>query len=202
MRNFPSKHQLIYNHNSESTSFLVSDYPYGFRLRCKIRYWIESTKHGDRFCSQTTNPRANGEVWNKPKKSTYYKMIFMFINSENHVDWSAINYNGETGETNEEFKQIVDFFVNVYGLENLSKPAEVTLRMSYYFHLQISYSYRKSKYLPETLPAFEQWTKDTLKHVAHCEFAEIANHPAAPAQDNKEDKEYYTLSAPVSIMEM
>jgi len=37
---------------------LVEDYPYGFRLRCKIRFWLEyAPKRGFRFVSQTTNPK-------------------------------------------------------------------------------------------------------------------------------------------------
>jgi hypothetical protein len=53
-------------HLSPETAYLVSDYPYGFRLRCKIRYWLEHhPKRGTRFVSQTTNPNAAGEVWNR-----------------------------------------------------------------------------------------------------------------------------------------
>lgn len=60
-------------HVSPETAFVINDYPFGFTLRCKMRHWIETTKNGQRFVSQTTNPRKQGEVWNKPKKSTYDK---------------------------------------------------------------------------------------------------------------------------------
>lgn len=47
-------------HVDEASAYVVNDYPYGFRLRCKIRYWLEhSLKKGTRFCSQTTNPKVN-----------------------------------------------------------------------------------------------------------------------------------------------
>ncbi len=63
----------LLGHTSEETAYLVNDYPYGFRLRCQIRYWMEyDKKRGFRFCSQTTNPKREGTHWNKPKKSTYY----------------------------------------------------------------------------------------------------------------------------------
>ena len=59
----------LYGHDSMATAYLVDDYPYGFRLRCKIRYWVEYVpKKGYRMVSQTTNPKiADREVWNKPK---------------------------------------------------------------------------------------------------------------------------------------
>ena len=60
-------------HISPETAYVVEDYPYGFGLRCKIRYWIEVTKHGARCVSQTSNPKKPGLVWNKPKAGTYYR---------------------------------------------------------------------------------------------------------------------------------
>jgi hypothetical protein len=33
--------QILKGHISQETAYLVDDYPYGFRLRCKIRYWLE-----------------------------------------------------------------------------------------------------------------------------------------------------------------
>lgn len=78
-----------FGHTSEDTALLVDDYPYGYTLRTQIRYWIETTKRGDRFCSQTLNPK-NGR-WNTPKKSTYVDVAVLFIDDETgHVKWSGI----------------------------------------------------------------------------------------------------------------
>ncbi len=93
----PSPHcqpmKLLFNHTSPETAYVVNDYPYGCRLRCKIRYWLEYSKSkGIRFCSQTTNPKVNGEVWNKPKKSNY--SIWggaMYLDDNNHVEWSGFH---------------------------------------------------------------------------------------------------------------
>ena len=64
--------ELLHNHVSPETAYVVSDYPYGFTLRCQIRYWLEhSPRHGFRLMSQTSNPKKPGLVWNKPKGSTY-----------------------------------------------------------------------------------------------------------------------------------
>ncbi len=69
--------QTLSGHATPETAYLVEDYPYGFRLRCQIRFWLEFKKgHGFRLVSQTSNPKTEaarglpaGTVWNKPKAS-------------------------------------------------------------------------------------------------------------------------------------
>jgi hypothetical protein len=83
--------KILSGHISADTAYIVDDYPYGFRLRCKIRYWLEyKAGKGFRFWSQTTNPKRDGEVWNKPKASTF--CMFggaMYINGDGHVSWTG-----------------------------------------------------------------------------------------------------------------
>lgn len=83
--------QILSGHISPETAYVVDDYPYGFTLRCKIRYWLEYTpKRGFRFVSQTTNPKR-GDVWNKPKASTYCRFGgCMFLDDNDHVQWSGL----------------------------------------------------------------------------------------------------------------
>lgn len=78
-------------HTSPETAYIVDDYPYGYTLRCKIRYWIETTKYGQRVCSQTTNPKVPSEKWNKPKKSTYSDLRVMYLDDKNHVQNDGIS---------------------------------------------------------------------------------------------------------------
>ena len=67
--NLKELYELITDrHDSEENAIVVDNYPYGFK-RTKIRYWIETTKQGDRFVSQTLNPKT--QEWNNPKKSVY-----------------------------------------------------------------------------------------------------------------------------------
>jgi hypothetical protein len=97
--------QILKGHISPETAFVVDDYPYGFRLRCKIRYWLEyKAGKGVRFVSQTTNPKRPGEVWNKPKASTYCRFGgAMYLNDEGHVHWAGLSeYSG--GEEARKFK--------------------------------------------------------------------------------------------------
>lgn len=92
--------KLLSGHTSPETSFLVDDYPYGFRLRCKIRYWLEHhPKRGTRFVSQTTNPKRPGTVWNKPKASTYADVAgAMYFDEAGHVAWDSLNYYPDAAE--------------------------------------------------------------------------------------------------------
>ena len=85
--------QLLIGHTSEDTAYLVEDYPYGFRLRCSIRYWIEyKPNKGFRFVSQTTNPKKPYLVWNKPKASTYSRFGgAMYLDEQHHVQWRGLS---------------------------------------------------------------------------------------------------------------
>ena len=91
---------ILKGHTSPETAYLVNDYPYGFRLRCKIRYWLEY-KHGKgfRLVSQTSNPKR-GDAWNKPKASTYARFGgCMYLNEEGHVTWSGLTEYSDTAES-------------------------------------------------------------------------------------------------------
>lgn len=84
---------ILKGHVSPETAYVVDDYPFGFRLRCKIRYWLEFRPlYGFRFMSQTTNPKK-GDVWNKPKASTYSRFgACMLLNVDNgHVEWRGLS---------------------------------------------------------------------------------------------------------------
>ena len=84
--------KILSGHVSAETAYVVDDYPYGFRLRCKMRYWLEVTpKRGTRLVSQSSNPKAAGLVWNKPKASTYARFGgCMYLDENNHVQWSGL----------------------------------------------------------------------------------------------------------------
>ncbi|MEW9530651.1 hypothetical protein [Microbispora sp. NPDC049125] len=86
---------LLKGHISEETAYVVDDYPFGFRLRCKIRYWVETAAKGQqRVVSQTTNPKRPGEVWNKPKPGIYATMAFLYLAPNGHVQWAYISKYG------------------------------------------------------------------------------------------------------------
>ena len=76
-------HRYLTEHTTPETAYVVEDYPYGFRLRTKIRYWIETTKHGMRLVSQTLNPKTG--AWNKPKPGGYTPLLVMVFDEQGHV---------------------------------------------------------------------------------------------------------------------
>jgi hypothetical protein len=87
--------QTLSGHTSPETAYLVEDYPYGFRLRCQIRYWLEfKPGHGFRLVSQTSNPRRPGLVWNKPKASTYHVVAVMVLDEDEHVTIDTLSAGG------------------------------------------------------------------------------------------------------------
>lgn len=81
----------LYGHTSPETAYMVNDYPYGRKLRCRIRYWLErDEKRGFRFVSQTEDPR--NPKWNAPKKSTYADFAgAMYLNDDGHVKWMGLS---------------------------------------------------------------------------------------------------------------
>lgn len=95
----PTITKVLLGHTSPETAYLVEDYPYGFTLRCQIRYWLEyKPNHGFRFVSQTTNPKR-GNVWNKPKASTYVEnAAFMFLDENGHVQWHGLGIYNDAAE--------------------------------------------------------------------------------------------------------
>jgi hypothetical protein len=50
--------------------------------------------HGTRLMSQTTNPKVAGEVWNKPKGSTYASgLAVLFLDAQGHLSWDHCGCN-------------------------------------------------------------------------------------------------------------
>jgi hypothetical protein len=91
--------KILKGHVSPETAYVVDDYPYGYTLRCKIRYWLEVNKtHGVRFVSQTTNPKR-GHIWNKPKASTYARFgACMFLDEQGHVCHAGLTEYSDAAE--------------------------------------------------------------------------------------------------------
>jgi hypothetical protein len=78
---------------SPETAVFITDYPYGFRLRCVKRIYLETRKgYGTRVVSQTTNPKAAGIVWNKPKAGTYHDgIVVLNINDDGEQETRVLS---------------------------------------------------------------------------------------------------------------
>ncbi len=80
--------EIIKEKYTEETPYIIKDYPYGFK-KCLMRVWVESVKNkGDRYCTQTQNPKTF--VWNKPKKSTYTGVMILYFNDNKHINWFGL----------------------------------------------------------------------------------------------------------------
>lgn len=86
--------KLLVGHVSAETSYLQDSYPYGFNLRCWRRVWIETSTRkgtGQRFVTQTSNPKKPGLVWNKPVLGTYSVISVMYLDeANNHVETAGL----------------------------------------------------------------------------------------------------------------
>lgn len=82
----------LYNHNSEETAYLIADYPYGFKLRCQMKVWLEHKPNkGWRMVTRTSNPKKPG-TWNKEKRSTYSELGGnLFLDNEGHIQWTGVS---------------------------------------------------------------------------------------------------------------
>jgi hypothetical protein len=81
--------EVLSGHVDPESAYIIADYPYSFRLRCQMRVWVETTKHGQRIMRQTSNPKRGG--WNKPKASTYSPVLLMALGDDGHVTTIAPN---------------------------------------------------------------------------------------------------------------
>jgi hypothetical protein len=96
--------QVLHGHTSPDTAYLVEDYPYGRRLRCTIRYWVETATKGaakgkQRFVSQTTNPRQPGQAWNNPHAATYSALVVLYLDEQKHVQrWESGYFPSPAGD--------------------------------------------------------------------------------------------------------
>lgn len=82
----------LYNHTSFETSYLVPDYPYGRKVRCEIRFWIEfKESKGYRFCHKTKNPKTDSWDTNAQKNSNYYTLAMcLYLDEKDYVTYSAL----------------------------------------------------------------------------------------------------------------
>jgi len=88
-----TKKENIYSSRDFGSGFKVDNYPWGFKLKTQVRYWIEThPKKGDRFCKRTLNPKTM--EWCKVKKSTYAAVMVMTLekkDGKSFVSYDSLN---------------------------------------------------------------------------------------------------------------
>lgn len=84
-------------------NIISQNYPYGFRLKTTKKDYLEfNPKFGFRHCYTTINPKTGRE--NTPKKSTYYKIMLLGTNEDNHCKSIVFDINGLA-----EIQKAIDF---------------------------------------------------------------------------------------------
>ena len=82
---------------------ISENYPYGFKLRTTKTDYLEfSAKHGFRHVYTTINPKTGRT--NTPKKSTYYKIMLLGTDHNNHCKSIVFDINGLA-----EIQRAIDF---------------------------------------------------------------------------------------------
>lgn len=175
----PSKN-ILYGHTTQETAKKVEGYPWGFKLKTSIHYWVETTKHGDRFCHYTIDPR-NGRKC-APKKDVYHTFVYMYINDEGHVKFSAFTFNVLLRDLRARVKEFTDIInpEQVSELQRSNVLKEITAVVA------LSITYAKKEYTPERYELLKAWSKETVKYLTTCDLKELANFPEMPEPDIKD----------------
>lgn len=168
---------ILRGYTSIERPYKVEDYPWGFKLRTSIHYWIESKpKHGDRFCSYTIDPRTGRKC--APKCGTYYPFMYMFLDENGHVKQGVIDsYHRDI------FKARFEFILNKIGIEYIAEVQQQNLRTNHYLHVKCNAPYEVAKYKDERKEEFKEWVKNTLTHIKTCEFKDLVSYPEKPVFD-------------------
>ena len=162
---------ILRGYISQEKAYDVQDYPYSFKLRTKIYYWIESKKgKGDRFCYYTINPK-NGKA-NKPNRSTYNTFMYMYLNEQGHVTTGVI-----TPYNIKEFEARFDFIRKRIGIEFVNEIQQENIRKAYLTHETINHAYTKEEYQGEQKESFLDWSGEKLKHIQTCDFKDLVSFP-------------------------
>lgn len=151
--------KILEEQPTEDKPFIVENYPYGF-LKTQIKFWVESVKNkGDRFISQTLNPKTN--KWNTPHKSTYTGVILLGIEKETGHLKRVLDLSHWNEEKN--YQKKLNFIrENNIKLNNLQEIQIKELNVIYKVreHLEVSfesvkYKHKETGEITEQVPIFE-----------------------------------------------
>lgn len=183
-----NKDNILRGYTTKETAYEVKDYPWGFKLRTSIFYWIESAKgKGDRVCSYTIDPKNGREC--KPKKGTYGPFKYLYKNGDGHVTSGGID-----AFDMEKFEMQFNFILERIKEEFISEVQKENIKVNYYQHVRANAPYIAAKYTDEKMPEFIEWVKGKLKHIVDCDFKDLVLYDAAPIQDKPDGQVKFTIS--------
>lgn len=106
-------------HTTEETAYIIQDYPWGYKLRCKQKVWLEYNKSkGFRVCRRTQDPR--NDRWCAIKKDTYTLIAAgLYKNEEGHVKSAGLSEYSSTKDS-EEFLKTWGFCLDEVAMQRLT----------------------------------------------------------------------------------
>ena len=179
---------FLHGHTSFETAYAVEDYPYGFRERTTMYYWIETKAgKGDRLMTATINPKNNR--LNKPKASTYSTFLVLYLNENGHVKQTGVSFYEVEKQAN-----VFDFLLNQVKLENISEVQQKNIRQAFLSHWYAHLYYNQVKYTEESLDAYKAAFKANMDHIKTCKFEDMLNLPPMPEETKPDGKLEFTVT--------
>lgn len=168
---------ILRGYTTPERPYKVDNYPWGFKLKTTIHYWIESKPGlGDRMGTYTINPK-NGRPC-APKYTTYSPFMYLYLDEIGHVKNGII----ESFEV-EEFKLRFAFIIEKIGEEFINDIQKQNIRVNHYQHIRGNAPYILNRFKEENKGKYIEWVKNTLAHIKGCEFKELVNYPEPPTVD-------------------
>jgi len=99
--------KLFYNAKCFDSAVVVDDWPWGFKFKTEARFWVETTKHGDRFVQQTKNPKTG--LWCKPKKRTYDAVEVIAMTDQGQITSVGIGNHADQDRIAAVLSDTIDF---------------------------------------------------------------------------------------------
>lgn len=140
----------------EDTPLVVDNYPYGFRQKTLIRYWIDRTKRGERFVSQTLNPKT--KEWNRAKYSTYDNIVIVGEEEgTGHIRCVALH---APYTSIEEAQAFYDEYHEVFDDWQLTEYRHIIAMLEVYKGVEFKivtrkYRHKETGEITESIPVFE-----------------------------------------------
>lgn len=144
---------------TEAAPYVVKDYPWGFRLRTEQRQWVETTKNGQRWVSQTLDPRSGR--WCKPHRSTYSQILLLGLDEKGHVSSATFSAAYSTPEQAKSFRSSYGAYLSDYQTKELGNIEGILTAWS-----KVEFTVRTQKYrVRETGEILTQVPMHLLSHV-------------------------------------